>query len=112
MIVAQGEEAFRKAETALLAELGKRSGLIIATGGGCVTREENYPLLHQNGEIFCLSRALDKLPTEGRPLSRINSLNELFQKREPMYRRFADHMIDNDSGSIHDTAVRILEALK
>ena len=112
MIVAQGEEAFRKAETALLAELGKRSGLIIATGGGCVTREENYPLLHQNGEIFCLSRALDKLPTEGRPLSRINSLNELFQKREPMYRRFADHMIDNDSGSVHDAAVRILEALK
>ena len=112
MIVAEGEEAFRQAETALLSELGKRSGLIIATGGGCVTREENYPLLHQNGEIFCLCRALEKLPTEGRPLSQGNSLRELFEKRWPMYRRFADHIIDNDSGSVHDAAVRILEAMK
>ena len=112
MIVSQGEEAFRRAETAVLSKLGKRSGLIIATGGGCVTREENYPLLHQNGEIFCLSRSLDKLPTEGRPLSQQNTLRELYEKRRPMYERFADHIIDNDSGSVHDTAVAILEAMK
>ena len=112
MIVARGEEAFRQAETALLAELGKRSGLIIATGGGCVTREENYPLLHQNGEIFCLSRSLDKLPTEGRPLSQRNSLAALYEVRRPLYRRFADHIVDNNSGSVHDTAAAILEAMK
>ena len=112
MIRSQGEDAFRRAETAVLSELGKRSGLVIATGGGCVTRVENYPLLHQNGEIFCLSRSLEKLPTEGRPLSQSNSLHELYEKRRPMYERFADHIIDNDSGSVHDTAVRILEAMK
>lgn len=112
MIRAQGEDAFRRAETALLSELGKRSGLIIATGGGCVTREENYPLLHQNGVIFCLTRSLEKLPTEGRPLSQQNSLLELYAKRRPMYERFADHMTDNDSGSIADAAVQILEAFK
>lgn len=112
MIVSQGEEAFRQMETALLAELGKRSGLIIATGGGVVTREENYPLLHQNGRIFCLSRSLDKLPTNGRPISQQNSLAQLYARRKPLYERFADHMIDNDSGSVHDTAVSILEAMK
>ena len=36
-----GEEEFRRLETAVLAELGRRSGLVIATGGGCVTRERN-----------------------------------------------------------------------
>lgn len=112
MIRSQGEESFRQAETMLLSELGKRPGLIIATGGGCVTREENYPLLHQNGQIFCLSRALDKLPTEGRPLSQQNSLSELYARRKPMYERFADHMIDNDSGSVRDAALKILEAMK
>lgn len=61
-----GEEAFRAQETALLTQLGKASGLVIATGGGCVTRPENYPHLHQNGAIIFLERELSKLPKKGR----------------------------------------------
>ena len=96
----------------MLAELGKQSGLIIATGGGCVTREENYNHLHQNGEIFWLRRSLDKLPKDGRPLSQRGSLEAMFEKRAPMYERFADFVIDNDSGTVSDSAKAILEALK
>ena len=94
----QGEAGFRAIETEVLTELGKRSGLVIATGGGCVTREENYPLLHQNGTIFCLNRNLAALPTDGRPLSQAGHLEEMYRIRKPMYIRFADHHIDcNDS---------------
>ena len=93
-----GEEGFRIIETEVLAELGKRSGLVIATGGGCVTREENFPLLHQNGTIICLNRDLASLPTDGRPLSQTGHLEEMYRIRKPMYIRFADHHIDcNDS---------------
>lgn len=61
----------------MLAELGKRSGLVIATGGGCVTRAENYPLLHQNGTIFCLTREWSGFPwTED--LSRRRSAQKKF----------------------------------
>ncbi len=112
MINTHGEEYFRAKETEVLAELGKQSGLIIATGGGCVTREENYKHLHQNGEIFWLRRSLDKLPTEGRPLSQRGSLEEMFKKRAAMYQRFADFVIDNDSGSVMDAAKAVLEAMK
>ena len=112
MINAYGEEYFRRRETEVLAELGKQSGLVIATGGGCVTRKENYRHLHQNGEIFWLKRSLDKLPTEGRPLSQRGSLEAMLSKRAAMYERFSDFVIDNDSGSIDDTAKAILEALK
>ena len=112
MINSQGEDYFRQRETQVLSELGKQSGLVIATGGGCVTREENYRHLHQNGEIFWLRRSLDKLPTEGRPLSQRGSLEAMFEKRAPMYESFADFIIDNDSGSIEDSAKAILEALK
>jgi len=112
MINTYGEDYFRAKETEVLAELGKQSGLIIATGGGCVTREENYKHLHQNGEIFWLRRSLDKLPTAGRPLSQRGSLEEMFKKRAPMYQRFADYVIDNDSGSVIDTAKAVLEAIK
>lgn len=90
----QGEAGFRAVETAVLAELGKRSGLVIATGGGCVTREENYPLLHQNGTIFCLDRDVASLPTDGRPLSQTGKLEEMYRIRKPLYDRFADHHID------------------
>ena len=91
-----GEEAFRKLETEVLSELGKQSGLIIATGGGCVTKERNYPLLHQNGSIFWLKRDIASLPTDGRPLSQTNRLEEMYQIRKPLYEAFADYVINND----------------
>ena len=91
----QGEGAFRELETLVLEELGKCPGLIIATGGGCVTREQNYPLLHQNGRIFCLHRDANRLATDGRPLSQGGKLEEMYQLRKPLYDRFADYHIDN-----------------
>ena len=102
-----GEEVFRSWETQALAELGKQSGLVIATGGGCVTQERNYPLLHQNGTIFWLTRDLAKLPTDGRPLSQANKLADMYKTRKPLYERFADHTVSND-GSLEDTLNQIL----
>lgn len=104
ILPSQGEAAFRALETQTLADLGKQSGLVIATGGGCVTREENYDLLHQNGTVFWLTRELDKLPTQGRPLSR--DLGQMYVRREPMYRRFADAAVSND-GSVEQTVREI-----
>ena len=105
-----GEDAFRKLETRVLRELGKESGKIIATGGGCVTREENYPLLHRNGKIIWLTRELDKLPTEGRPLSQITKMETMFETRKPMYQRFADYIVSND-GSAEETVAAIRRLL-
>ena len=103
-----GEAVFRKLETLVLAELGKQSGLVIATGGGCITNQCNYPLLHQNGRVIWLQRDLEKLPTEGRPLSQAGSISEMYQKRAPLYEHFADFKIDNN-GTIDDTVSAILE---
>ena len=96
-ILKAGEEDFRAQETAMLAQLGKESGLVIATGGGCVTRPENYPLLHQNGTLIFLERELSKLPKKGRPLSLRGNLQDMYTIRLPMYRRFADLIVPNDS---------------
>lgn len=106
----EGEEGFRARETAVLAQLGKKSGLVIATGGGCVTQPRNYPLLHQNGRILWLRRGLDKLPTEGRPLSQANPLEALYAVREPLYTRFADLVLDNED-TIENTLHKIQEVL-
>lgn len=106
-----GEGHFRALETEILSRLGKLSGAVISTGGGCVTREENYDLLHQNGTIVWLQRGTEKLDKTGRPLSLKNDLNEMYQKREPMYRRFADAAVDNN-GSVKATLEQILEVLQ
>ena len=91
-----GEAGFRQIESKVLSDLGKCSGLVIATGGGCVTRECNYAHLHQNGTIFCLDRQLSKLPTDGRPLSQKGKLEEMYRIRHPLYQRFADYTVDNN----------------
>lgn len=106
-----GEETFRIIETQVLGQLGKRSGLIISSGGGCVTRPENYPLLHQNGRIFWLQRDTALLPTDGRPISQTTDLGKLYEVRRPMYEAFADHVIPND-GTPDQTAQLILNCLK
>ena len=104
----EGEAGFRTRESSVLREVGMRTGCVIATGGGCVTVPENYPLLHRSGVIFCLKRNTDRLPTEGRPISQSGSLEELLRKREPLYKRFSDFEIDNN-GTISETADTILE---
>lgn len=103
-----GEEVFRAWETKALEAIGKCSGLVIATGGGCVTKNRNYPLLHQNGTIYWLKRALDKLPTNGRPLSQVNKLADMYAKRQPLYAAFADHIISND-GTLEETLAQFME---
>ena len=107
----EGETGFRRWETQVLARLGKSSGLIIATGGGCVTRPENYPLLHQNGRIFWLTRDLSLLPTQGRPLSESIPLTRIYAQRKPWYQSFSDYVIDNN-GTPEDTVKAILACLE
>lgn len=106
-----GEGAFRDLESRVLADLGKRSGAVIATGGGAVLREENYAALHQNSTIVWLTRDLARLPIDGRPVSQATSLDALFAARKAHYERFADHIIDNN-GAPDETVRAILEALR
>lgn len=94
-----GEKLFRELETQVLAELGKESNLVIATGGGCVTQKRNYPHLHQNSLIVWLQRELDKLPTNGRPLSQTTALDEMYAQRKQFYSDWSDVVLDNNGGS-------------
>ena len=106
-----GEAVFRNWETQALDELGKQSGLVIATGGGCVTQKRNYPLLHQNGYLVWLERDCSVLPTDGRPLSQANDLGKMYAARKPLYEAFADIRVEN-TGTPAETVQKILDALE
>ncbi|MBQ7727762.1 MAG: AAA family ATPase [Clostridia bacterium] len=92
-----GEAGFRDLEHDAVTDAGKMSGVIIATGGGVVTREDNYDPLHQNGVIWWVQRPLEKLSREGRPLSLSGDLREMYARRFPLYSFFADRTLVNQS---------------
>ena len=84
---------------------------MIATGGGCVTKERNYPLLHRNGTIVWIQRDPALLPTDGRPLSQPGKLKKMLEIRGPMYQFFCDITVVND-GLPEEIADRILDILR
>lgn len=109
IITADGEAEFRKIETQVLSELCKKSGLVIATGGGCVTVEENHDILRQNATVVFIERELQNLATDGRPLS-VNVEN-LWKVREPLYRKVADVCVKSQN-TAEETANLILKSIK
>lgn len=104
----EGEAAFRDLESRIVRKAGARTGCVLSTGGGVVTRPENYAPLHQNGVIVHIVRPLEKLPTAGRPVSQSTDLHTLWRRREPLYRSFADLTVDN-GGPMEETVCKILE---
>lgn len=105
-----GEAFFRELETEAAAEAGKLSGKVLATGGGMVTRPENYPLLHQNSVIVWIRRDWSRLPVEGRPISQKTGVEALYRIRKPLYEAFADVVVDNN-GTPEETVEAIIRSM-
>ncbi|WP_163427568.1 shikimate kinase [Eubacterium pyruvativorans] len=92
----KGEDYFRNVETEVLRETCKMSGVVIACGGGIVKRKQNYNLAKQNSRIIWVKRDLDKLDTEGRPISQTKSVEEIYGARKDLYEAWSDYFIDNN----------------
>ena len=107
----EGEAAFRELEHEIVREAGMAAGCVISTGGGVVTRQDNYAPLHQNGVIFHLVRDLALLPSDGRPVSQSTDLGLLWERREPLYAAFADRAVDNN-GALEETLGQIKKELE
>ena len=107
----EGEDAFRQIEHQAAKNLGKRSGCVIATGGGIVTRRENYAPLSQNGTIVFLTRPVEELSSAGRPLSQKMGVQALYEKRLPLYESWADTRAAC-AANPNETAERLLTAAR
>ncbi|MBQ2774416.1 MAG: AAA family ATPase [Clostridia bacterium] len=105
-----GEAYFRKLECEVVADFAKEKELVIATGGGAVINKLNSDALAENGRIYYIKRDISNLATKGRPLSKdANKLQEMFCKRDPIYRACADYEIENNSTTFSNTAQKILD---
>jgi shikimate kinase len=124
LISANGWDHFRDVEKVLIEEVSKRDKLVIATGGGVVTDEENVKSLKGNGWIVWLNgkaevlkERMDREQSSGkiRPsLTGANPLEEIKQVlsiRKPLYEQAGDFMVDAGILSIGEVAATIIKAL-
>ena len=86
---------------------------VIATGGGAVKREENVEMMKQNGVVVYLKRSLDKLATDGRPLSQggDDRIKQLYEERHLLYENAADVVIETHE-DVDECARRLYNMIK
>ena len=113
-----GEPAFRAMETDLVGEVSRRSGLVIATGGGLILNPANRTRLRQSALIACLwaspETIFERVRTQShRPLLRgpdpLHRIRELLEERAPVYRE-ADLLVGVDFRHPPETARFIADA--
>jgi shikimate kinase len=119
LFASEGETGFRDLEAAVLNQIASWHSLVVATGGGVVTRPENWGQLHQ-GVVIWLDASdallLERLSADPTPRPLMQSddpaerLAELLRQRRPLYAQ-ADLHIVQDGRSADQVAEQILEAL-
>ena len=117
----EGENGFRKRETAMLDELTEKKGIVLATGGGAILKTENRQFLMSRGTTIYLYANIDTLlertsKDRNRPLLQTEDpkakLEELLEIRDPLYRETADIIIDTGKDSVRLALKEILEKLQ
>ncbi|OUR82081.1 shikimate kinase I [Cycloclasticus sp. 46_120_T64] len=116
----EGEEGFRQRETETLRRLSALEGVVVATGGGLVLREENRVILQETGRIIYLQCSVDqqlrrtKHDTK-RPLLQIanprEKLEQLMKERAPIYESIADVKISTNKTNSKRVINAILDKL-
>ena len=115
-IFEEGEKVFRKAETEALKEISSKDNLLVSTGGGIVTKEENIEILKSSGKVIFIDASvefiMDKSSLEGRPLLKDkNKIYDLYRARISLYRKAADFTVTND-GILSDVCSRLEETIR
>ena len=102
---ALGEEFFRNAETAVLAEMAGVQPCVISTGEGTVLTEENITIMKNHGIILFIDRPLDQILSDikmdRRPTLRGGTHEDVIEQynaRIGYYRYAADFHFDNSHG--------------
>ncbi len=119
IFASDGEEAFRSLETSVLDGIAGWHSLVVATGGGVVTRPENWGHMRQ-GLVVWLdapeAELLDRLAADPTPRPLMTTpdpsarLVALLAERRPLYAQ-ADLTVRQQGGPPAAVAGQVLEAL-
>ncbi len=112
IIMGEGVDMFRYLEHQVITEIMRRGplpdgstpGIIFATGGGCVEREENRVPLLENSFVVYLERPLDELDKSGRPISRSEGNESVFRRRKEQYESWSDAKVASGENAAEEIA--------
>ncbi|MFT5612231.1 MAG: shikimate kinase [Arenicella sp.] len=116
----EGEDGFRKRETKMLQELCERTGIVLATGGGAITSEENRILLRKSGFVIYLKTTIETQlartqKTQNRPLLEnvdiADKLSELMEERGTLYEQEADLVVRSGDRVVSKVVEEILQTV-
>jgi shikimate kinase len=113
----RGWPAFRDLEEQVVRTAASRDGLIIDCGGGVIEREANFPVLRDAGPVFWLTASTetivrriqgdDQRPSLTGQKSFTDEVAEVLERRVPLYRRIAHHLVDTDARTVEEVAAEI-----
>ena len=101
----EGEDGFRRRESAVIDDLSAQSGLVLATGGGAILREDNRRCLQSRGSVVYLHATVAQqvertAKDRNRPLLQAEDpaqvLADLMAIRDPLYRDCCDYLVQTD----------------
>jgi shikimate kinase len=114
----EGEPAFRDAEAAVLGGLARRSGIVVATGGGAPAQERNAWFFRAEAATFylrvSLASARERIRPDGtRPLLQQadDDVRKLFTERLSVYESLGMG-VDTDGRAPREVAEEILRLLE
>jgi len=119
IFAADGEASFRALETAVLDQIASWHSLVVATGGGVVTRPENWGHLRQGVVVWLdapTELLLQRLMGDATPRPLLDHpdpagrLTKLLSERQPLYAQ-ADLRICQQGEPPEQVAQQVLEAL-
>jgi shikimate kinase len=116
----EGEAGFREREVGVIDRLSQLTGIVLATGGGVVEREENCRVLASRGLVVYLQASVGQqlertIKDRRRPLlqtdDKESKLKELIERRHQLYKSVADYEFSTDSCTIKSVVNDILAVL-
>ncbi len=117
----EGEAGFRKREQAVINELSKGSGVVLATGGGAILAAKNRRHLGARGQVIYLQTSVDQQlkrtrRDRNRPLLQTEDprarLEALMAVREPLYQEIADMVVVTNGRGVQQVVKEILARLE
>jgi len=114
----EGEEGFRIREQNMIQELTQIDGIVLATGGGVILKEENRRVLKEKGFVIYLECSIDKIlqrtrRDKQRPLLDTDDprkrIETLFSQRKDFYSSTSDFRIDTSTMQSKTVVQHILD---